>query len=61
MHDVIICVAGQGSCIAMASRYPKAYRSIASLCFAVDTGDQSASRYCKRLVPKLRLLGTTMG
>jgi hypothetical protein len=44
-------VAGQGSCIALASWYPKACRSITSLCFAVDASDQSASRYCKRLVP----------
>jgi hypothetical protein len=45
------CAAGQGSCIAMASRYPKAYRSITLLCFAVDASDQSVSRYCNRLVP----------
>jgi seryl-tRNA synthetase len=35
----------------MASLYPKAYRSITSLCFGVDASDQSVSRYCKRLVP----------
>jgi hypothetical protein len=35
----------------MASRYPKAYRSITLLCFAVDASDQSVSLYCKRLVP----------
>jgi hypothetical protein len=37
----------------MASWYPKACRSITSLCFAVDASDQSVSRYCKRLVPIL--------
>jgi hypothetical protein len=36
MQGVIICVAGQGSCVAMASQYPTAYRSITTLCFAVD-------------------------
>jgi hypothetical protein len=51
MHDVIICVAGQGSCIAMAKRCPKACMSTTSLCFTGDASDQSASRYCKRLVP----------
>jgi hypothetical protein len=33
----------------MASRYPKACRSIASSCFAVDASGRSVSRYCKRL------------
>jgi hypothetical protein len=40
----------------MSSWYPKAnrsitYRSITSLCFAVDSSDQSVTRYCKRLFP----------
>jgi hypothetical protein len=45
------CVAGQGSCIVMASRYPKAYTSITSLCFAVDASDRSSSRHCKQVGP----------
>jgi hypothetical protein len=57
-HDVIIRVAGQRSCIAVASRYPKAYRSITSLCFAVDASDLRISRYCKRLNCSQPLLGT---
>jgi hypothetical protein len=40
----------------MASRYPKAYRSITSLCFAVDTSDQGVSRYCKRFVSTVQCL-----
>jgi hypothetical protein len=47
-QEVIICVAGQGSCIAVASRKSKAYVSITSLFHIADASDQSASRCCNR-------------